>query len=409
MSEDYKRPDGRGLKDLRDLTVEVGVLDRADGSARVDLGKNIAVATVYGPREMHPKHASRTDSAVVRINYRMATFSVDDYKRPYPSRREKEISKVLSEAYESVILNENWPRSVVDVHIQIFQSDGGTRTAAAIAITAALADAGIPMRDLPGAIATGLYDEKVALDLTGHEDMKGTGDMPMMYSPSIDEVSLFQLDGKFTLKEFEEAYYTSIDAIKTIVAKIQNALKEKYLVVRDEYGMDEDEEDVDIDDAMLDEAIEDDEEEEMDYEGDDEEDEEEITPVPTEPVGTSHSMSMSGVSEEDKGVAEITSDPSPKPEDVPSEVSTSVQETETTSGSGPIPSPAAPTPDDETSDQDLPETDQDIESSISNKWFTKSGGDLRAMKPKDTEEDEDEDDETSNIMRDIEYSLDEED
>ena len=163
----------------------MGILDRANGSARVYLGKNMAIATVYGPREMHPKHASLPDKAVVRVNYRMATFSVDDYKRSFPSRREGEISKVLSEANESVILTSNWPRSVIDIHAQLFTSDGGTRTTAAIAITAALADAGVPMRDLPGSIASGIYEDQVVLDMTGHEDMKGTGDMPLIYSPSV--------------------------------------------------------------------------------------------------------------------------------------------------------------------------------------------------------------------------------
>ena len=79
MTEEYIRPDGRSRKVLRDLKIEVGVLDRADGSSRVDLGKNIAIATVYVPSEMHPKHAARPDKAQMRINYRMATFSVDDY------------------------------------------------------------------------------------------------------------------------------------------------------------------------------------------------------------------------------------------------------------------------------------------------------------------------------------------
>ena len=156
MNNEFIRPDGRKPDQMRDLTVEVGVLDRAEGSAKVVLGNNMAIASVFGPREMHPRHASRPDRCNVRVNYRMSTFSVNDYKKSFPSRREKEISKVLSEAFESVVLTKMFPRSTIDVHIQIFESDGGTRTAAAIAASAALADAGIPMRDLTGAIASGL-------------------------------------------------------------------------------------------------------------------------------------------------------------------------------------------------------------------------------------------------------------
>ncbi len=244
MTNEFIRPDGRKPDQMRNLEVEVGVLDRADGSAKVVLGNNMAVASDFGPREMHPKHASRPDRSVVRINYRMSTFSVKDYKKSFPSRREKEISKVLSEAFESVVLTKMFPRSVIDSHVQIFESDGGTRTAAAIAISAALADAGIPMRDLTGAIASGLYEDNVCLDLNGLEDNVGTGDMPLLYSPNIDEISLFQLDGLFTFEQFKKAYTYSLDSIKLITDKIQEALKQKYVLVRDQLAIEEEEEEV---------------------------------------------------------------------------------------------------------------------------------------------------------------------
>ena len=268
MSKDYVRPDGRLKNQLREFKVEVGVLDRSEGSAKVNLGNNMAMASVFGPREMHPKRLSRSDRAIVRVNYRMATFSVDGYKRAVPSRREKEISKVLSEAFQSVVLVKNWPRSVVDVHVEIFQSDGGTRTAAALAITAALADAGIPMRDLTGGIASGIYEDQVCLDLTGLEDMKGSGDMPILYSPAVDEISLFQLDGLFTYDQFKEAYESSLTGIKGMVEVIRDALKEKYVKIREEFGVDD--EDVSSDDDISEEEVRLDEDESSDEDMSDE-------------------------------------------------------------------------------------------------------------------------------------------
>jgi len=379
MSDSYVRPDGRGTKQLRDLKVEVGILDRAEGSARVDLGNNIAVASVYGPREMHPKHAARSDRAVMRVNYRMATFSVDGYKRSYPSRREKEISKVLSEAYESVVLTKNWPRSVIDVHIEIFQSDGGTRTAASIAITAALADAGIPMRDLTGGIASGLYEDHVVLDLNGQEDMKGTGDMPILYSPSVDEISLFQLDGQFTFEQFKEAFNTSKTGIRDVVEVIQNALKEKYLLIREQYGVDdEDDEDQDYDDE--DDYDEDEEDEEEEEEEDEEE--EELTPVPSEPIGEAHSTTVA-TDEEEEEVTPVTS-------------SNFVVKQTPTTDSGLDETPAEEKPSEETEDESK---------EIKNTWFNKPGAELRPMKSNSTSEEDDDDSE--NVMRDIEYSQEE--
>jgi exosome complex component RRP41 len=380
MSEEFIRPDGRTQKALRDLKIEVGILDRAEGSSRVDLGRNIAIATIFGPREMHPKHAARADRAQMRINYRMATFSVDDYKRPFPSRREKEISKVLSEAFESLVLLDNWPRSVIDVHVQMFQSDGGTRTAAAIAISAALADAGIPMRDLPAGIATGLYEDYVCLDLTGHEDMKGEGDMPIMYAPAVDEISLFQLDGQFTFEQFKDAYHTSIDAIKEISQKIKDAVKAKYLLIRDQYIDDEEEEE--IDDSLL--------------HDDDEEDEEDVV-------------------EEKEEVMEEISSPTTL------ETTETIATEEVTSDAADTAEVESHTTEAETLETSAETTAIESESDINNRWFAKRGGELQPMtanentNPEDEEEEDDEDndeneenEETSGIMRDLEYSFDQE-
>ncbi len=229
---ELERLDGRSANELRNLQIEVGVLHRADGSARVILGKNEVIAAVNGPRELHPKHMALSQKAIVQVTYKMLPFSVEYRKHPIPSRREKEISKVLSEAFESIILTKLFPRSTIDIQVQMIQSDGGSRTAAAIATSAALADAGIPMRGLIGGIASGLYQDHCVLDLSGIEDNEGTGDCPILYSPALDEVSLLQLDGKFTLDQFKTCFNMSIDAIKKIDEVQRAALVKKYDVIR---------------------------------------------------------------------------------------------------------------------------------------------------------------------------------
>ena len=50
------RSDGRVIDELRDVKIEVGVINNADGSALIEFGKNKIIAAVYGPREVHPKH-----------------------------------------------------------------------------------------------------------------------------------------------------------------------------------------------------------------------------------------------------------------------------------------------------------------------------------------------------------------
>ena len=198
------RLDGRKKDELRPTEIKIGVVKNADGSAEIRMGKNIIIAAVYGPRELHPKHRDLPHRALIQCFYRMSTFSVNDRKSPAPSRREKEISMIIADALTSVVLTEKYPRTTVDVYLQVLQADGGTRCASLLAASVALADAGVPMRGIIASVASGLINDQVVLDLYDIEDQKGSGDMPLGYCPTLNEVSLLQLDGVFTLDQFDE-------------------------------------------------------------------------------------------------------------------------------------------------------------------------------------------------------------
>ena len=101
--DDGRRLDGRGLEDLRNVKIEIGVLDNADGSAMISHGLNRIIAGAYGPREVHPKHLAESDKGILQVQYRMATFSVGERKTPVPGRREKEISMVVRQALEPAL------------------------------------------------------------------------------------------------------------------------------------------------------------------------------------------------------------------------------------------------------------------------------------------------------------------
>jgi exosome complex component RRP41 len=155
ISDDGIRYDGRKLDELRQIKFHLGVLNNANGSALVEWGRNKILVGVLGPREAHPKHLSLADRARVDVTYRMATFSVDERKSPAPARREHELSKVIKEALEPAIFVEFFPRTSIDIYIEVLQADGSTRCAGISAASLALTDAGIPMRDLVSSIAIG--------------------------------------------------------------------------------------------------------------------------------------------------------------------------------------------------------------------------------------------------------------
>jgi len=228
LIKDGKRLDGRGFDELRPITIEVGVLKRADGSCYFQLGNNKAIAAVFGPREMHPRHLQDAKTAVVTYRYNMAPFWVDDRKRPGPDRRSVEISKVSREALDPVIIKEYYPKTAIDVYVELLQSDAGTRTAGINAASVALAAAGIPMRDLVSSVAVGKIDGEVVLDLSAKEDNFGEADMPISMVARTDTITMIQMDGRFTEDEFKRGMELAKQGCHQIYELQRAALLDKY-------------------------------------------------------------------------------------------------------------------------------------------------------------------------------------
>jgi len=83
----------------------------------------------------------------------------------------------------------------------VLQAEGGTRTAAITAAAVALANAGIPMKDMVSAIAVGKADDVLVLDLGKQEDNFGQSDMPIAISHRDKKLLLLQMDGLLTKEE----------------------------------------------------------------------------------------------------------------------------------------------------------------------------------------------------------------
>ena len=160
---------------------------------------------------------------------------VDERKSPAPSRREVELSLVLRQALEPALFLEYYPKTIIDVFVQVLCADGGTRCAAVTAASLALADAGISMRDLVCGVAVGKIAEPdpptIVLDLSDIEDKEGLGDLPVAMMPKSKKYTLLQFDGLITKDEMTQALdlaYTGIQKINEIQI---NTIKDKYLQI----------------------------------------------------------------------------------------------------------------------------------------------------------------------------------
>ncbi|MGC8610503.1 MAG: exosome complex exonuclease Rrp41 [Thermoplasmata archaeon] len=229
IDESGRRIDGRLYNEMRPVKIEAGVLERADGSAYIEWGNNKIIAAVFGPREIYPKHIQDPSRAVLRARYNMAAFSVDERKKPGPDRRSVELSLVISNALSSVVFLEQYPRTSIDVFIEVLQADAGTRIAGLTAASVALADAGIPMKDLIAGCAVGKIENRIVLDLNKEEDNYGQADMPVAIIPRTQEIVLFQMDGDMDDSEIKEGLKLAIDAAMKIYELEKQALRNKYV------------------------------------------------------------------------------------------------------------------------------------------------------------------------------------
>ena len=151
--------------------------------------------------------------------------------RPGQNRRAKEISMVTEKALLPVLDLSEFPNAVIDVFIELPQTDAGSRSAGICAAAIALADAGVPMKDMVSAIAVGCVGDKPIVDLSyaeeAYEDAP-VADVPVAIIHNSEEVTLLQMDGEIKKELLVEALKLAVSASKKVHEVQVAALKERY-------------------------------------------------------------------------------------------------------------------------------------------------------------------------------------
>ncbi len=225
-----KRSDGRKPDEHRPIEAKAGVIKGADGSGYFKIGGTEAYAAAYGPRELHPKFMQDPKTGILRVNYSMMPFSgAGDRVRPGPNRRAKEINLVSEKAILPMLDLGDYPNAVVDVFIELPQTDAGSRCAGICAASIALADAGIKMKDMIAAVSFGKVNGELIVDLNYEEDSADPGtDVPIAMMPTTGDITLMQMDGDLSPKELQQGI-KMVAPVITKITKIQrDAIRERF-------------------------------------------------------------------------------------------------------------------------------------------------------------------------------------
>ncbi|MBI4130744.1 polyribonucleotide nucleotidyltransferase [Candidatus Roizmanbacteria bacterium] len=197
-----KRIDGRGLTDIRPLTIEVGVLPRTHGSALFQRGETQALTiTTLGSPSMEQWLESPEGEETKRYlhHYNMPPFSVGETGRVgWPSRREIGHGALAERALVPVLPSASEFPYTIQVVSEVLSSNGSTSMASTCGSTLSLMDAGVPIKELVAGISIGLVEEKdtyaLLTDIMGVEDFNG--DMDFKVAGTKNGITAIQLDVK---------------------------------------------------------------------------------------------------------------------------------------------------------------------------------------------------------------------
>ncbi|XP_051467538.1 exosome complex component RRP41 [Apus apus] len=230
LSDEGYRADGRRPTELRKVRARMGVFAQADGSAYIEQGNTKALAVVYGPHEMRGSRSKALpDRAVVNCQYSMATFSTGERRRrPHGDRQAGELALHLKQTFEAAILTQLFPRSQIDIYVQILQADGGNYCACVNAATLAVMDAGIPMRDYVCASSAGLAEETPLADLSSPEEVAAGGPgLVLALLPAAGQIALVQLSARLHQERLEAALEAAGQACRALHAVLDRVVRER--------------------------------------------------------------------------------------------------------------------------------------------------------------------------------------
>ncbi|MEI6756817.1 MAG: polyribonucleotide nucleotidyltransferase [Chlorobium sp.] len=200
--DDAKRLDGRALDQVRPITIELGIIPRAHGSALFTRGETQALVTItLGTKKDAQSVDTLTNNADKKfmLHYNFPPFCVGEVGRLGSiGRREIGHGNLAERSIKMVApTDEEFPYTIRIVS-DILESNGSSSMASVCGGTLALMDGGIPIRKPVSGIAMGLIKEgdkyAVLSDILGNEDH--LGDMDFKVSGTRDGITACQMDIK---------------------------------------------------------------------------------------------------------------------------------------------------------------------------------------------------------------------
>jgi polyribonucleotide nucleotidyltransferase len=232
--EKGQRVDGRGPKEVRTISAEVGVLPRTHGNGIFTRGQTQSLATVTLGTKIDEQMIEAIEGTSYRkfmLHYNFPPFSVGETKPMRgPGRREIGHGALAHRAIEAVVPKEDDFPYTIRVVSEILESNGSSSMATVCASTLALMDAGVPIKAPVAGISVGLIsDEKRSVLITDIQGMEDHfGDMDFKVAGTKAGITAIQLDLKIrhiTVELLDQAIDQATEARHFILGEMAKAIE----------------------------------------------------------------------------------------------------------------------------------------------------------------------------------------
>lgn len=220
----------RGAQEMRKIFLKTGLVTKANGSAFMETENIKVAAAVYGPRQVKTGQFSPVAKLNAEVSF--APFSGRARVGYVAGAKEKDFSLHLQSALAPSVRLDLFPKSVVDVYVNVLEMDGqmATLAAAVTCASAAIADAGIDCMDTVTGSSAFLKEGQIYLD--PEEADEGTpqeAQMMVAYLAALGELSEVYTRGSVDTGKstgFESLLSACIDAAAEVRVVSNNALLE---------------------------------------------------------------------------------------------------------------------------------------------------------------------------------------
>ncbi|KAK0450031.1 exosome component 4 [Armillaria borealis] len=226
LNEGGFRSDGRRQYELRDITIDLSQQGTADGSAVITHGLTQVLVSVFGPREAKMRSQTLYDRANINVEVSIASFSTGE-RRKRSRDVILEMAATIKSTFEPVVQTNLYPRSQIDIFVQVLQQDGGPTTGLHQCDDTRSSPApGIALLDFVCAVTGGVHSTSPMLDLTTLEE----NDIPhvtVAVMPRTGKVTLTTMETRLHVDRFEEIFKLACEAGKVIHGEMRAAIRSR--------------------------------------------------------------------------------------------------------------------------------------------------------------------------------------